>query len=198
MNIKKIAARYTRKEFMKHLTLIDDDGLMSLSFDGKRNDEIYCPHEIGLKNVFKHCGPFIFGCDFCWETALRNVKFKGENKDTECKSKKCLAIKDLVKEAHGNALKHGFWKDFVKAHDENRNADCNAYISQFLMLIASEVSEAEQALRKKDLVNFREELADIVIRVFDLSGGLNIDLQSEILKKMQKNKSREYKHGKAF
>jgi len=38
----------------------------------------------------------------------------------------------------------------------------------------------------------------IVIRVFDLAGGLDIDLEVEIIKKMTKNTSRPYKHGKTF
>ena len=66
------------------------------------------------------------------------------------------------------------------------------------MLIASEVGEAEEALRKNNMVNFREEIADIVIRCFDLAGGLDFDLVDEINKKHQHNLAREYKHGKLF
>ena len=51
------------------------------------------------------------------------------------------------------------------------------------MLIATEVAEAEDGLRKDDFENFKEELADIVIRTCDLAGGLNIDLEAEIIKK---------------
>lgn len=64
-----------------------------------------------------------------------------------------------------------------------------------LALIHSEVSEALEADRKGDKENFAEELADVVIRVFDLCGSRNIDLGAEIEKKMAKNKKREYKHG---
>jgi NTP pyrophosphatase (non-canonical NTP hydrolase) len=39
------------------------------------------------------------------------------------------------------------------------------------------------------------ELADIVIRVFDLAGMLNIDIAAEIERKMRYNESRPYKHG---
>lgn len=38
----------------------------------------------------------------------------------------------------------------------------------------------------------------MAIRLGDLCGGLNIDLESEIEKKMEKNRKRGYKHGKAF
>ena len=40
------------------------------------------------------------------------------------------------------------------------------------------------------------ELADTFIRLLDLCGGLGIDIEQEIAKKSEKNKSRPYKHGK--
>lgn len=64
-----------------------------------------------------------------------------------------------------------------------------------LALIHSEVSEALEADRKGDKENFIEELADVVIRVFTLCGGREIDLGAAIEAKMLKNKNREYKHG---
>jgi len=71
-------------------------------------------------------------------------------------------------------------------------------VGQRLMLITSEVGEAEDALRKKDMENFKEEIADIVIRCFDLAGGLDFDLMEEINKKHAYNLTRPYKHGKEF
>ena len=54
-----------------------------------------------------------------------------------------------------------------------------------------EVSEAYEAWRnnKPDL---GEEIADVVIYLLGLSEILNINLESEILKKMEKYESREY------
>ena len=46
--------------------------------------------------------------------------------------------------------------------------------------------------------NFKEEIADIFIRLGDLCGSLNINIEEEIIKKMKKNKERPYKHGKNF
>lgn len=46
------------------------------------------------------------------------------------------------------------------------------------------------------LANFREELADTVIRVLDLTEALGIDIEDEIDKKMQRNEERPYRHGK--
>ena len=64
------------------------------------------------------------------------------------------------------------------------------------MLIVTELAEAMEAHRHQDHENFREELADTFIRLCDLCGGLNIDIEEEIQKKYEKNKKRPYKHGK--
>ena len=115
-----------------------------------------------------------------------------------------MNIKRLVIEAHENSLAHGFWEDIkdiklLKSSFKNDkiSIDVNA-INTRLLLTTCEVAEATEALRKNDRDNFREELADVCIRIFDLVGGLDIDLETEIIKKMEINKLREYKHGKKF
>ncbi|MCR3759188.1 nucleotide pyrophosphohydrolase [Clostridium felsineum] len=108
-----------------------------------------------------------------------------------------MSINELVQKAHENAVNHGFWEDFKEEIADNKDLVNNA-IGNRLMLIVSEVAEAQDGLRKNDIDNFKEELADIAIRLGDLCGGLDIDLEEEIKKKMEINKSREYKHGKAF
>ena len=50
----------------------------------------------------------------------------------------------------------------------------------------------------KEKHNLSEELADIVIRVMSYAGHLNIDLQSEIEKKLTVNEARPYLHSKKF
>jgi len=132
-------------------------------------------------------------------------------------------MKDLIVRAHGTAKEKGFW-------DTERN------VSEMLMLIVSELAEAQEALRKnfyaesnmvKELhrdmeldrtdeefkfktltwkenfesylkSSFEDEIADVAIRLFDLCGGLNIDLEKHIELKMKYNSLRGYKHGKAF
>jgi len=108
-----------------------------------------------------------------------------------------MEIDYLIKEIHENAVNKGFWEDYEDAVYVSSKY-INVYISQFLMLIVGEASEAQEGLRKNDYENFKEELADIVIRTFDLAGGLDIDLESEILAKMSKNRERPYLHGKTF
>ena len=120
---------------------------------------------------------------------------------------KDLTVKELVKEAHGNAEKHGFWDDMespsngkIEFHLDGLHytSDTLNAIGNRLMLIVSEVAEAEEGLRHNDVDNFAEELADVAIRLADLCGGLGIDLETEIKKKMEVNKSRPYLHNKAF
>lgn len=64
-----------------------------------------------------------------------------------------------------------------------------------LALIHSEVSEALEAFRKDDACNFEEELADVLIRVLDLTAGLHLNIDQAVRLKMEKNKTRGHKHG---
>jgi NTP pyrophosphatase (non-canonical NTP hydrolase) len=94
-----------------------------------------------------------------------------------------LTLKEWGQTCHAIAKEKGFW-------DKERN------VGEALMLIVSELAEAMEAHRKQDDANFREELADTFIRLFDLCEGLGVDIQSEIIKKSETNKNRPYKHGK--
>jgi len=84
-----------------------------------------------------------------------------------------------------------------------------------LMLIVSEVAEAQDELRKgnsayhtyypgnrEDLPwkpeGVPSELADVVIRVLDFCYTEGIDLEAIIEEKLAYNATREYKHGKKF
>ncbi|MEH7122089.1 MazG nucleotide pyrophosphohydrolase domain-containing protein [Bacillus sp. JJ1773] len=91
-------------------------------------------------------------------------------------------INQLCEQAYETAKSKGW-------HDEPRET------GTLLALIHSEVSEALEADRKGNHENFAEELADVCIRVFDLCGSKGIDLENAILKKMEHNKGRTYKHG---
>lgn len=64
-----------------------------------------------------------------------------------------------------------------------------------MALVTSEVSEAVEAIRAKDINNFAEEMADAVIRISSIMHGLGFDLEKEILTKLEKNRQRGFRHG---
>ena len=76
---------------------------------------------------------------------------------------------------------------------------------QKIALVHSELSEALEADRKDlmdDKLPDREgrevELADAMIRIFDLAGRYQMDLGGALVAKIAFNASRPYKHGKAY
>lgn len=93
-----------------------------------------------------------------------------------------MSLNDYAAECHRIAVSKGWW-------DKPRE------IPELLCLVHSEVSEALEAYRNHDDENFVEELADVLIRVFDMAGNLAIDLDRAVLDKMQVNRQRDYRHG---
>lgn len=86
-------------------------------------------------------------------------------------------LKELQKDVYKNKIDKGF-----NVTDINKEF-CLTY---------GELAEAYEAWRKnKD--DLGEEIADVVIYLLGLSEILNIDLENEILKKINKNRHREYK-----
>ena len=123
-----------------------------------------------------------------------------------------MHLKELCKQAHQIAKSKGFW-------DKNKN------IPEKIMLCVTELAEAVEALRKNNrqisdkewsklkithLCNentfddrwtkdsFEDEICDTFIRLADLCEYMNIDIEWQIKKKMEYNKSREKLHGKKF
>lgn len=111
------------------------------------------------------------------------------------------SINHLTEEAHRNALEHGF---YAEAEDilselvdpeqirELEKTQCLAKLA----LIDSEVGEAVHAVQHGDKENLYEEMCDIIIRVLDMAGWLNINLGARLIAKMEYNRTRPYKHGK--
>ena len=97
-------------------------------------------------------------------------------------------INDLAYKCNQYSIQKGFW--------ENQNSfDITVRLAK-LALITEEVGEAVSAVRIADINNLGEELADIIIRVFDFSSMLNINIEQEIVNKMEKNEARAYMHNK--
>ncbi len=73
-----------------------------------------------------------------------------------------------------------------------------------VMLVVTELGEVGKAILSGNFYNkdgVGEEIADTLIRLFDFAGLLKveygIDIEKEINRKMEYNKSRPYKHGKS-
>ncbi len=95
-------------------------------------------------------------------------------------------INDFIQQCHAIAKDKGWW-------DQERND------GELIALMHSELSEALEAMRNQaGLDAVAEELADCCIRIFDYCGARGIDLESTLLKKIEFNKTRAYRHGKKF
>jgi hypothetical protein len=105
-----------------------------------------------------------------------------------------MAADVLQYECHQAAKSAGWWTDAKTGESITDNPYC---FSNKLCLVHSEISEAMEGDRK-DLMDdklphrkMREvELADAVIRIFDMAGAYQMDLAGAIAEKMTYNASR--------
>ena len=104
------------------------------------------------------------------------------------------AARVLGEICHGAAVRAGWWNNA----DPNTSMSNPLHFSNKLALIHSEISEAMEGDRKKLMDDklphrpMREvELADAVIRIFDLAGGYGLDLAGAIAEKLVFNAARE-------
>ena len=128
---------------------------------------------------------------------------------------------ELSKKINTGVREKGFWDSMHKSVDyvgdqiaeyglsnEIVKATKDAFIAQKIGLIMSECGEALEAMRKPNYEangygigvkdSFVDEIADTIIRLLDLCGELEIDIDAQMEWKMNYNKSREAKHGKEF
>jgi NTP pyrophosphatase (non-canonical NTP hydrolase) len=95
-------------------------------------------------------------------------------------------LSDMCHDANIN-----WWRDLSTGELKQRN------VGELLMLCVSELAEAMEGHRKNlkdDKLPHRSmmevELADCLIRIFDLAGGLNLDLGGAFVEKMAYNRTR--------
>lgn len=116
------------------------------------------------------------------------------------------SINEIVAAAHDTALEKGFYEDIFAAYNYLDNQGLHAmqqaikrdFVLAQLSKIDSEVGETVGAIQKRGIYSedVAEEMADILIRVCDLAGYLEINLGRTVHRKMLLNKQRPRKHGK--
>ena len=106
-------------------------------------------------------------------------------------SEQAIALNSMVAECHGRSVRAGWYNDLKTGDPLTRN------VGEMLALVHSEVSEALEGHRKN--LNdshlparkaIEVELADAVIRIFDLAGYLNLDLGGAYAEKLIYNARR--------
>lgn len=104
-------------------------------------------------------------------------------------------MREMQKEVHQTALNHGWWD----------NVD-RRIVPEKIALVHSELSEALECYRDPELFvdgysvegkpeGFGFELADAIIRIFDLAEFLGLDMENLVREKNEYNKSRAFRHG---
>lgn len=103
------------------------------------------------------------------------------------------AIETIIFDVHKTAVEKKWWEP-------------GPTFPEALMLVVSELSEALEKYRQHDPVEIFNyegtkpegipiELADAVIRIFDLAEGFNVPLAEAVMVKMAYNKTRPERHG---
>ena len=100
---------------------------------------------------------------------------------------------------HSQAFSAGWWRNQITGEDPRDNPLCfsNKLALIHSALIHSEINEALEGDRKSKMDDHlpgrlaREvELADVIIRIFDLAGAYSMDLGGAIAEKLQYNAQR--------
>lgn len=111
-----------------------------------------------------------------------------------------LAVSELQDLVHHRNQVAGWWTDLNTGESLKSNAGeiPKRNIPEMLCLVHSEISEAMEGYRKNlmdDKLPHRAmlevELADAVIRILDMCGGLGLDLEGAIFEKLEYNANRE-------
>lgn len=115
------------------------------------------------------------------------------------------ALNYLSVELHRRNVEAGWWTDPITGGDlrgfkEGREpvlANAKRDVLNMLCLVHSEISEACEGVRKNSKDDklphrsmFEVELADAMIRMFDIAGAYNLDLGGALVEKLEYNANR--------
>lgn len=110
-------------------------------------------------------------------------------------------VNQVVEACHSLAFQAGWWREMKTGEsttfDYRAGKDPKRNIAEMLCLIHSEISEAMEGARKRlsdDKLPHRPmlevELADALIRICDMAGGLGLDLGGAVAEKLAYNATR--------
>lgn len=104
-----------------------------------------------------------------------------------------MDLKDLQQLCHDRARSAGWWDEYDEMPEQYRKH----FVAAKIALVHSEVSEALEGVRKgkqDDHLPARlaveVEIADAVIRMLDLAGQLELDINGAVLAKLDYNSTR--------
>ena len=109
------------------------------------------------------------------------------------------AAAELKQLCHGGAVASGWWTDLKTGEPQwaTPKTPSTRNVGELLCLVHSEISEALEGHRKGKMdehlphrPSIEVELADAVIRIFDMAGGLRLDVPGAIAEKLAYNMRR--------
>lgn len=143
----------------------------------------------------------------------------------DCEDYEPTDINTYIEDAHKNAVNHGWWdkpksegdllallhseiSEVLEEHRDHRKPNETYFsgsvkvdqLGDVVMIAKSKIKGNKVRTVYGDIQcdkpeGIPSELADVVIRIFDMCGYYGIDLETAIIEKMMYNKTRPYKHG---
>jgi NTP pyrophosphatase (non-canonical NTP hydrolase) len=126
-----------------------------------------------------------------------------------------MNLNELSKKIHAGNVKRGLYDhpatfpdrcmlivseiaEAVEAHRENRMAEDGAARHIVLKMAEMEMNVFSEYFRSLVKDTVQDEIADAIIRLLDLSGYMEIDIDAHVAAKLAYNATRGIRHGKAY